>query len=92
VSFLRRSKDRNSIVVVVCNFTPVPRHDYRVGTPVGDCWREALNSDASLYGGSGQSNHGGLEAVPLPKHGRPDSINITAPPLGVVMFTNGGVD
>ena len=73
-------------MVVVCNFTPVPRHNYRVGVPLGGYWQEVLNSDAPLYGGSGQGNIGGVAASPVPMHGRPYSLNLTFPPLGVVLF------
>ena len=86
VSFLRRGRDPGDVLVFVCNFTPIPQHNYRVGTPRGGFWREALNSDAPLYGGSGQGNMGGMEATPLPIHGRPYSLNLTLPPLGIVVF------
>jgi 1,4-alpha-glucan branching enzyme len=86
VSFLRRGRDPKDLVLFVCNFTPVPRHNYRVGAPWGGYWKEALNSDAPLYGGSGQGNIGGVEAAPLPNHGRPYSLNLTLPPLGMVVF------
>ena len=88
ISFLRWSRKRNCAVMVVCNFTPVPRYNYRVGAPFGGLWKEELNSDATLYGGSGQGNLGGLEAAPLPKHGRPYSLNLTLPPLSVLVFRN----
>ena len=71
---------------MACNFTPVPRHDYRVGAPCAGFWEEALNSDARNYGGSGQGNMGGVDAVPYPFHGMPFSLKITLPPLGVVFF------
>jgi 1,4-alpha-glucan branching enzyme len=90
ISFLRYGKDRNRQVVFVCNFTPVPRNNYRVGVPSGGVWKEALNSDAPLYGGSGQGNLGRIESSPLPMHGRPFSLNIAVPPLAVVMFQNKG--
>jgi 1,4-alpha-glucan branching enzyme len=90
ISFIRRARKhdeiRDDILVFVCNFTPVPRHNYRVGVPTGGYWKEVLNSDAPLYGGSGQGNEGGLNAAPLPVHGRPFSLNATLPPLGVVVF------
>jgi 1,4-alpha-glucan branching enzyme len=73
-------------VLWVCNFTPVPRHNYHVGVPRGGRWDEVLNSDAELYGGSGQGNFGGTEAAPLPCHGRDHLLNITLPPLAVVAF------
>jgi 1,4-alpha-glucan branching enzyme len=70
----------------------VLRHNYRVGVPVNGYWREALNSDASLYGGSGQGNSGRVEAVPLPLHGRPYSLSLTIPPLGVLVLRPGARD
>src|SRR6185436_12558078 len=65
VSFLRKSRD-GSLVLVVCNFTPVVRDHYAIGVPRGGYWRELLNSDATIYGGSGRGNFGGLETNPLP--------------------------
>jgi 1,4-alpha-glucan branching enzyme len=73
-------------VVVACNFTPVPRHDYPIGVPAGGCWDEVLNSDAPLYGGSGQGNLGAATAVPTSRHGRHHSLYVTLPPLGMVVF------
>ena len=86
ISFLRYGKNRGHMLLFVCNFTPVPRQNYRVGAPIEGYWREVLNSDASLYGGSGQGNEGGLNTAPLPIHGRPYSLNMTLPPLGIVVF------
>jgi 1,4-alpha-glucan branching enzyme len=83
--YLRRSPD-NRWVLVACNFTPLPRYNYRVGVPIGGLWREALNSDAKHYGGSGQGNLGGVEAAPVPSHDRYYSVVLTLPPLSVVMF------
>lgn len=70
----------------VCNFTPMPRYNYRVGVPFDCHWQERLNSDAPLYGGSGQGNIGGVTAAPLPVHGRPFSLSLTLPPLAIVVF------
>ena len=84
--FLRKGRNPADMTLFACNFTPVPRHNYRVGVPLDRNWREILNSDAPLYGGSGQGNIGGVAASPLPIHGRPDSLNLTLPPLGVVVF------
>jgi 1,4-alpha-glucan branching enzyme len=86
ISFLRQGADPKDRLLVVCNFTPIVRNNYRVGVPVGDTWKEILNSDAHLYGGSGVGNFGGLTASPLPAHGRPFSLNMTLPPLGIVIF------
>jgi 1,4-alpha-glucan branching enzyme len=86
ISFLRRGRGSEHELLFLCNFTPVVRRDYRVGVPRDGFWREALNSDAPLYGGSGQGNSGGLAAMPLSAHGRPFSLNITLPPLGILVF------
>ncbi len=86
ISFLRRGRDQGDIVLVVCNFTPVLRANYRVGVPSGGYWEETLNSDAPLYGGGGQGNMGSVEASPLPMHGRPHSLNLLLPPLGIVVL------
>jgi 1,4-alpha-glucan branching enzyme len=86
VSFLRRGAAPGEAVLVACNFTPVPRHGYRVGVPWGGHWQELLNGDAFAYGGSGQGNLGGVVAVPEPAHGRPCTVRITLPPLAVVFF------
>jgi len=89
ISLLRKGSREEDTVLVACNFTPVPRHNYRVGAPAGGFWREILNSDSTNYGGSGQGNMGGMEASPLPFHGLPYSLNLTLPPLGVVYFKRG---
>ena len=86
ISFLRRGRQHKEQLLFVCNFTPVVRQNYRVGVPVDGLWKEILSSDATLYGGSGQGNFGGLSAMPLPIHGRPFSLNMTLPPLGIVVF------
>ena len=90
LSLLRRSKTGESVVVVVCNFTPVPRSGYRVGVPFGGFWKESLNSDAKEYEGSGVGNMGGVEADEFPVHGYPFSLNISVPPLGIVFLTGVG--
>ncbi|HMA31148.1 MAG TPA: 1,4-alpha-glucan branching protein GlgB [Casimicrobiaceae bacterium] len=92
LSFLRKGNDARGLVLAVCNFTPVPRRNYVLGVPRAGVWREALNSDATLYGGSGIGNFGGVEAAPLPAHGRLHSITVTLPPLSTLFFTNGGDD
>jgi 1,4-alpha-glucan branching enzyme len=86
LSFIRRAHNYDDITLVVCNFTPVPRQNYRIGVPWEGFWKEVLNSDAPMYGGSGQGNLGGLQAAPLPIHGRRFSLNMTLPPLGIVVF------
>ena len=86
ISFLRRAVSPNDELVVVCNFTPVPREGYRIGVPHEGYWQELLNSDAALYGGSGVGNLGGLKAETEPTHGRSHSLNLTLPPLGCLIF------
>jgi 1,4-alpha-glucan branching enzyme len=86
ISFLRRGPGSDDQILFVCNFTPVVRENYRVGVPLEGSWREILNSDAPLYGGTGQGNYGGLSTIPLPIHGRPYTLNMRIPPLGVVAF------
>jgi 1,4-alpha-glucan branching enzyme len=86
ISLIRRGRSRNNTLIVACNFTPVPRHNYRLGIPEGGIWLEILNSDARDYGGSGQGNLGSLEAAPVPSHGLPYSLNLTLPPLAVVFL------
>jgi 1,4-alpha-glucan branching enzyme len=86
LSLLRKGRSADDTLVFVCNFTPVPRHNYRVGVPQGGHWQEMLNSDAPFYGGSSQGNIGGVTASPVPWHGRPYMLNITVPPLGMVVF------
>ena len=87
VSFLRKANDPCDCVLFICNLTPQPHANYRVGVPAGGVWVEAINSDATLYGGSGQGNLGRLDAAPVPCHGRPHSLTMTLPPLAVVAFT-----
>jgi 1,4-alpha-glucan branching enzyme len=86
VSYLRRDPDSGEMLLVVCNFTPVVRHNYRVGVPHGGYWAEVLNSDASLYGGSGQGNLGGRDAAPVATHGHFHSLCLTLPPLAILCF------
>jgi 1,4-alpha-glucan branching enzyme len=85
LSYVRRGV-RGDQLLVVCNGTPVLRHNYRIGVPGGGHWRELLNSDARVYGGSGQGNMGGAEAAPVPAHGHYQSLSITLPPLACVVF------
>ncbi len=87
LSFLRLGPDKQDMVLVVCNFTPVPRTNYRVGVPRSCRWVERLNSDASLYGGNGTGNLGAVESVPVGAHGRFHSLSLYLPPLAVLYFT-----
>lgn len=84
VSFLRKSKEGKNVVLVVANFTPVPRYDYRIGVPKGGFWEEIINTDAKEYWGSGMGNLGGKEAEKIPFHGRGYSLSLTLPPLSVL--------
>src|SRR5262245_892619 len=86
LSFLRMSSDGSNPILVVCNFTPVPRYNYRVGVPRGGRWRELLNSDAEVYGGSGMGNQGGVEAQPMPYEDLSHSLSLTLPPLAVLFL------
>ena len=89
LSFMRKSRGGDEIIAAVFNFTPVPRHNYRVGLPRGGHWREILNSDSETYGGAGFGNLGGMETQPITAHGRPHSLNLIVPPLGAVFFKSG---
>ncbi|MBN2123266.1 MAG: 1,4-alpha-glucan branching protein GlgB [Deltaproteobacteria bacterium] len=86
LAMMRRGNEEDDVILIGCNFTPVPRHNYRIGAPATGFWREVLNSDAEHYGGSGQGNMGGVEASPLPFHGLPFSLTLTLPPLGIVFL------
>jgi len=89
LSWLRFGAKAEDVILVVFNFTPVPRHNFRVGVPRGGYWKELLNTDACDYGGSGLGNCGGVEAVPLAWHSQPDTLLITLPPLAAVAFRPG---
>ena len=89
ISFQRKGKEHDDTVVVVCNCSPVPRHNYIVGVPQGGFWREVLNSDAPMYGGSGHGNFGGVEANPVAAHGHYHSLLLTLPPLSTLYFKRG---
>jgi 1,4-alpha-glucan branching enzyme len=86
VSLIRKGRSPDDLLVVVCNFTPTTHSNYRIGVPQPGFWRELLNSDAREYGGSGQGNLGGVEAAPIPLHGRSYSLTFTLPPLAIVFF------
>jgi 1,4-alpha-glucan branching enzyme len=86
VSFVRRARNPADFVLFVSNFTPVPRHGYRVGAPVPGYYRELLNTDAGLYGGSNLGNGGGVMTESLPWQGQPHSLVLTLPPLATLIF------
>ena len=86
LSLLRLGKEPQSMILVVVNFTPVPRYNYRVGAPRSGLWQEILNSDAAAYGGSNQGNLGRVDTSPIPYHGQQQSLHLLLPPLGVVFL------
>jgi len=86
VSLIRRGRSPQDVIVGVFNFTPVPRSNYQIGIPQAGRWLELLNSDAPLYGGSGQGNLGGVEAVPISMHGHRHSLTLTLPPLAALFL------
>jgi 1,4-alpha-glucan branching enzyme len=86
ISFMRKGTDWHNILVFVCNFAPVVRHNYRVGVPFGGHYQEVLNSDAAEYGGAGYGNFGNAVAIDVPLHNQPMSLNLTLPPLSVLVF------
>jgi 1,4-alpha-glucan branching enzyme len=86
VSVLRKGSARDDLLIAAFNFTPVPRHNYQIGAPKGGHWRELLNSDAPMYGGSGQGNLGGVDAAPVGRHGHLHSVTLTLPPLGAIFL------
>ena len=85
-AYLRLGDAGDKPVLVVCNFTPVVRHAYRLGVPVGGVWTEALNTDAEAYGGSGVGNYGQVTARDVPSHDHGFSVEVTLPPLATVVF------
>jgi len=84
--FSRKSKNGKEKILIACNFVPTPWYNYRVGVPEKGIWCELLNSDASIYGGSGQGNMGKVKALPIPIHGQEFSLNLTIPPLGILFL------
>jgi 1,4-alpha-glucan branching enzyme len=86
IAFLRKAPGHGAPLLVVCNFTPVPRPNFLVGVPSRGIWREILNTDAREYGGSGWGNMGGVESVPVTTQGRLESVNLHLPPLATVVL------
>ncbi|MGI8746714.1 MAG: 1,4-alpha-glucan branching protein GlgB [Bryobacteraceae bacterium] len=86
ISFLRHSADGKSTLLVCCNFTPVPRWNYRVGAPQPGTYREIINTDSEHFGGSNLGNQGSVSTSPIPAHGRNQSVSLTLPPLAVIVF------
>ena len=86
LSFLRRARSSDAPLIFACNFTPVPRENYRIGVPTPGTYRELINSDSERYGGSNMGNLGTVQTDPIASHGHPHSLQITLPPLAAVMF------
>ncbi len=89
-SFLRKDLESGEILLAICNFTPIPRQDYRIGLPAGGEWIELLNSDAGHYGGSGIGNLGSVKADPVPFHDKPFSAAFILPPLAFLLLKHRG--
>ncbi len=89
ISFLRFGSPEHAVPVLACvaNFSAMPHLEYQLGLPLAGRWREVLNTDSTLYGGSGVGNLGVVNAIPKPWHGRPASATIVLPPLGVLWLT-----
>ena len=85
-TYLRLSRNREELIVVACNFTPVPRHNYSIGVPYEGYYAELINSDSEIYGGGNVGNLGGAHTISEASHGRPYRIEISLPPLAIVMF------
>jgi 1,4-alpha-glucan branching enzyme len=85
-AFVRHGSAADRDILVVCNFTPVVRRNYRVGVPQAGHWVESLNTDAALYGGSNVGNSGAVETQSMPWHGRPASLLLTLPPLAAIVL------
>lgn len=86
LSLMRYAEDRSDCMAVVCNFTPVVRHNYVLGVPRGGMWREVLNSDSHYYWGSGVGNAGLIQANDWGWHDRPHSVTLTLPPLSAIFL------
>ena len=86
LSFLRKGRDADDVVLFVCNFTPVVRYDYRLGVPKRGSWDEILNTDATVFGGSGVNSGSEIRTEAVECHGRPASVRVALPPLAVVAY------
>ena len=86
LAFWRKSRGSEPPALVVCNFTPLPRHGFRIGVPVKAAWLERLNTDAEVYGGTNIGNSGAVTTEAIPSHGRPFSITLTLPPLATIVL------
>ncbi len=90
LTFMRKGTTTDDLIVIACNFTPIPRTNYRIGVPRGGYWHEIANSDAGQYWGGNWGNMGGVEASPASHHGRPWSVSVTLPALSISFFKSKG--
>jgi 1,4-alpha-glucan branching enzyme len=86
IAWLRKGRDENRVAVVVSNFTPVPRDGYRIGVPLPGRYREVVNTDAEIYGGSNMGNGGAVETIEADSHGHPYALELTLPPLATLIL------
>ena len=86
IAYQRQADSRDDLIIVICNFTPIVRHHYRVGVPYRGFWKEVLSSDHSQYNGSGVLNDTPVMTSPVKYHGRDNSISLTLPPLGISVW------
>jgi 1,4-alpha-glucan branching enzyme len=84
--YMRKARNPDDFLVVCCNFTPVPRYNYRIGVPHGGWYYEAFNTDSVYYGGSNMGNYPGINAEQSESHGKPFSIQVTLPPLATIVL------
>jgi 1,4-alpha-glucan branching enzyme len=84
--YLRKARNPDDFLIVCCNFTPVPRYNYRIGVPRGGWYYEAMNTDSMYYGGSNMGNYPGINAIQCESHGKPFCLDVTLPPLSVVVL------
>jgi 1,4-alpha-glucan branching enzyme len=86
LAYARFGSEEDAPAITLCNFTPLPRQGYRIGAPKSGRWREALNTDARIYGGSNLGNQGQVTTDGTPYDGFPDSMTLTLPPLATVVL------
>jgi 1,4-alpha-glucan branching enzyme len=84
--YLRKAKNQDDFLIVCCNFTPVPRHNYRIGVPRGGWYFEVMNTDSAYYSGSNVGNYPGVTAIECESHGKPFCIDVTLPPLATIVL------
>ena len=89
LAYERHAGDTAPIITIV-NMTPVPRHNYRIGVPRDGFWRERINTDSDLFGGSNLGNAGGVQCTPIAAHGRAHSLELTLPPLAALILAHAG--